>query len=105
MDPAFDKTPEFDQRLVKILEHPVRSGFLKLLAERGQLTPTEALAQLRGENLLLSVVTYHVRVLQHYGLVEAMGQPDRERGLPFRTTPTGEIALMAVGYPARGGEI
>lgn len=105
MTPSFDKTPEFDHRLVKVLEHPVRSEFLKLLAERSHLTPAEALAQLEGENLLLSTVTYHARVLHHYGLVEAMGQPDPERGLPFRTTPAGEIALVALGYMASGEEI
>lgn len=93
MPPSPDKAPEFDHRLAKVLEHPVRSGFLKLLAARSHVTPAEALAHLQGENLLLSMVTYHVRVLNHYGLVEAIGQPDPKRGLPFRTTPTGEIAL------------
>jgi hypothetical protein len=105
MPPSPGKTPEFDHRLVKVLEHPVRSGFLKLLAERSQATPAEALAHLGEENLLLSMVTYHVRVLNHYGLVEAIGQPDPERGLPFRTTPSGAIALVALGYMTRGEEI
>lgn len=105
MPPSPDRTPAFDHRLVKVLEHPVRSGFLKLLADRSHITPAEALAQLQGRDLLLSMVTYHVRVLNHYGLVEAIGQPDPERGLPFRTTPTGEIALVALGYTAREGEV
>lgn len=104
MAPSPDSTPEFDHRLVKVLEHPVRIGFLKLLAKRSSLTPAEALEHLQGENLLLSVVTYHARVLHHFGLVEAMGQARLAEGLPFRTTPTGEIALAALGYLPRGGE-
>lgn len=104
MAPSLDETPEFDHRMAKLLEHPVRIGFLKLLAERSQVSPVEALAHLQGENLLLSMVTYHVRVLHHFGLVEATGQPDPERGLPFRTTPAGEIALARLGYLPRGGE-
>lgn len=104
MAPSPDSTPEFDHRLVKVLEHPVRIGFLKLLGERNHLTPAEALDRLQGENLLLSMVTYHARVLHQFGLVEAMGQPDPERGLPFRTTPMGEFALVALGYVPRGGE-
>lgn len=104
MAPSPDSTPEFDHRLVKVLEHPVRSGFLKLLAKRSHLTPAEALDHLQGENLLLSMVTYHARVLHRFGLVEAMGQPRPAEGLPFRTTPTGEIALVALGYLPRGDE-
>jgi hypothetical protein len=104
MAPSPHSTPEFDHRLVKVLEHPVRIGFLKLLAKRSHLTPAEALDHLQGENLLLSVVTYHARVLHHFGLVEAIGRPRAADGLPFRTTPTGEIALAALGYLPRGGE-
>lgn len=104
MAPPPDKTPGFDHRLVKVLEHPVRSGFFKLLAERSQVSPAEALAHLQGEDLLLSMVTYQVRVLHHLGLVEAVGQPDSERDRPFRTTPTGEIALVTLGYLPRGGQ-
>lgn len=105
MAPSFDSTPEFDHRLVKALGHPVRCGFLRLLAERSQLTPAVALADLQEEGLLLSMVAYHARVLNHHGLVEAMGQPDPERGLSFRTTPAGEVALVALGHMARGEEI
>lgn len=100
---SFDKTPGLDHRLVEVIAHPVRSGFLKLLAERSQVTAAEALNHLQREDLLLSMVTYHVRVLHRFGLVEAMGQPDPERGLPFRTTPAGEVALVALGYSPREG--
>jgi hypothetical protein len=104
MTPSPDSTPEFDHRLVKVLEHPVRIGFLRLLATRSSLTPAEALDHLRGENLMLSVVTYHARVLHHFGLVEAMGQPGSAEGLSFRATPIGEIALLALGYMPGGGD-
>ena len=100
MFPMPDKTPEFDHRLVKILEHPVRIGFLKLLGERDTLSPNEALAQMSQRDLSLARVAYHVRVLDQYGLVEAAGQLDPDRGLPFRATPTGEFALAALGYPS-----
>jgi hypothetical protein len=94
-----DKTPGFDHRLAEILAHPVRSGFLKLLAERSPLIATDALNHLQNEDLLLSMVTYHVAVLHRFGLVEAVGLPDPQRGLAFRTTPAGEVALVALGYP------
>jgi hypothetical protein len=103
MTPSPDSTPEFDHRLVKVLEHPVRIGFLKLLVTRSSLTPAEALDHLQGGDLLLSVVTYHARVLHQFGLVEAMGQPGSAEGLSFRTTPAGEVALVALGYMPRGG--
>lgn len=98
MFPFPDKTPEFDHRLVKVLEHPIRIGFLKLLGERDTLSPTEALELLQEGDLMLSRLTYHVRVLDQFGLVEAAGQPDPEHGLPFRVTPDGEFALLALGY-------
>jgi hypothetical protein len=104
MAPSPDSTPEFDHRLVQVLEHPVRIGFLKLLAERDHLTPAEALGRLQGEDLLLSVVTYHARVLDHFDLVEAVGQPGSAEGLAFRATSAGKSALTALGYMPRGGE-
>lgn|GEM_PF-3496407 len=104
IDPLPDRTPEFNHRLVKVLEHPVRIGFLKLLAEGGQLSPAEALAHLQGNDLLLSVITYHARVLHRFGLVEAIGQADLTDGLCFRATPTGDIVLAALGYLPRKGE-
>jgi len=94
-----DKTPGFDHRLAEILAHPVRSGFLKLLTEQSPLTAAEALNHLQNEDLLLSMVTYHVGVLHRFGLIEAIGPPDPKRGLSFRTTPAGEVALVALGYP------
>jgi hypothetical protein len=96
MFPSPDRTPEFEYRLVKLLDHPVRVGFLKLLAGRETLSPAEAREQL-GDDLLLSHVTYHARVLEHFGLIEAAGQPDPVRGVPFRPTTAGQFAMVALG--------
>lgn len=98
-----DKTPEFEYRLAKVLEHPVRIGFLRLLAKSETLSPAEALARLREDDLLLSNVTYHARVLDQFGLVEGAGWPDPDRGVPFRVTTKGEFALAALGYSPREG--
>jgi predicted transcriptional regulator len=102
MFPSPDRTPEFEYRLVKVLEHPVRVGFLKLLAERDTLSPVEAQDCLEN-GLPLSKVTYHVRVLEHFGLLEAAGRPDPDRGVPFRSTPTGQFALIALGHLPQEG--
>lgn len=97
MFPSPDRTPEFEYRLVKVLEHPVRIGFLKLLGGRDTLSPVEARSRLE-DGMPLSKVTYHARVLEHFGLIEPAGQPDPDRGVPFRSTPTGQFALLALGH-------
>ena len=98
MFPFPDKTPEFEYRLVRVLEHPVRIDFLKLTRESETLSPAEALERLQESNLPLSTVTYHARVLDYYGLVESTSHFDPDRGAPFRVTPQGEFALTALGY-------
>lgn len=103
MFPSPEKTPEFEYRLAKMLEHPVRIELLRLLAESDTLSPAEALERLPGNDLRLSKVTYHARVLDHFGLVEGAGQPDPDRGVPFRVTTHGEFALAALGYTPREG--
>lgn len=102
MLPTPDRTPEFEYRLVKVLEHPVRIGFLKLLAGRHTLSPTEARDSLQ-EDTPLSQVVYHTRVLEHFGLIEAAGQPDPDRGVPFRSTPSGQFAMVALGHLPQEG--
>jgi hypothetical protein len=93
-----------DQRLVRALEHPVRVGFLKLLAERERLTASEALGLLNRPDLVLGNVAYHVRVLNLLGLVEPDGDPSRARGLPFAPTPAGEDAVAVLGGRPPSGE-
>lgn len=103
MFPFPDRTPAYEHRLVKVLEHPIRIGFLKLLAGRDNLSPLEAQRHL-DDDPRLSKITYHARVLEHFGLIEAAGQPDPDRGVPFRSTPTGQFALVALGHsPEEGG--
>jgi DNA-binding transcriptional ArsR family regulator len=104
MFPSPDKTPEFEYRLARVLEHPVRIDFLRLLAGRDSLSPTEALDHLAEDvPLPLCKVTYHARVLDYFGLVEAAGQPGPDSGVPFRLTTQGEFALAALGYTPREG--
>lgn len=97
MFPSPNRPPEFEHRLVRVLDHPVRIGFLKLLAGRDTLSPSEARDRLE-DRPLLSKVTYHARVLEHFGLIEAAGQPDPDRGVPFRPTATGQLALVTLGH-------
>jgi hypothetical protein len=102
MFPTPDRTPEFEYRLAKVLEHPVRIGFLKLLAGRDTLSPIQARGYLEGD-LPLSKITYHARVLEHFGLLEAADPTRPDRGVPFRSTPTGQFALMALGHLPQEG--
>ncbi|HEX7277999.1 MAG TPA: helix-turn-helix domain-containing protein [Solirubrobacterales bacterium] len=93
----------FEPRLVRALDHPVRARFLKLLADREAVTPVEALPLLDFDGLKLSNVAYHARVLELLELVEPDGQTSEAGGPPFRTTPKGEAALLALGLPPREG--
>lgn len=88
----------FDPRLVRALDHPVRTCFLKLLAKGGAISPVEALPLLdRGEPALSSVL-YHARVLEHLELIEPTEEPNPGGGTSFRATAKGEEALMALGF-------
>ncbi len=100
--PDRDDGPAPDQRLVRALDHPLRVGFLRLLAERQALSPREALGSLDGGEVALSSLAYHVRLLAQLELVEPAGDLDRERGVPFRTTSRGDVALAVLGIPRRG---
>ncbi|MDQ3726125.1 MAG: helix-turn-helix domain-containing protein [Actinomycetota bacterium] len=85
---------------MRALDHPLRVGFLRLLADRQALTPREALGLLDGGEVALSSLAYHVRLLAQLELVEPAGDQEAE-GLPFRTTSTGELALAVLGLPPR----
>lgn len=99
--PPFDANKGFEPRLVRALDHPVRARFLKLLAEREAISPAEALPLLDLEDLALSNVTYHARVLDQFELVEATGDHGQTGGASFRVTSKGETALAALGLPPR----
>lgn len=99
--PPYDADRGFEPRLVRALDHPVRARFLKLLADREAISPAEALPLLNLEDLALSNVTYHARVLNLFELVEATGEPGPTGGAIFRVTSKGESALLALGHPPR----
>ena len=93
-----------DGRAARVVEHPIRAGFLRLLACRGTLTPKEALRELAGdEELTLSQIVYHAGLLERNGLVEPAGNLDRERGYPFRPTSQGRVLMVALGCAPKGG--
>lgn len=86
-----------NQQLVRALDHPVRVAFLKLLGERGNVSPLEALPLLDDGELALGNLVYHVWVLELLELIEPAAEPG-PTGTPFRTTSKGETALMALGF-------
>jgi hypothetical protein len=96
-------TPKFDHRLVRALDHPVRVGFLRMLAERPTLTVGEASTLLGQPGLPLSNLTYHVRVLTLFEFIQPAAKADAEKGLAFRATSRGEEALAALGLSQGGG--
>jgi Helix-turn-helix domain len=93
----------FEPRFVRALDHPVRARFLKLLADQQTITPVEALPLLDLEGLKLSNVAYHARVLELLELVEPAGELSDRESLPFRATPKGEEALLALGFSSEEG--
>jgi hypothetical protein len=86
-------------RLAQALEHPVRADFLRLLANRQALSPSEALPLLSRSGPALANVVYHVRVLGHLELVEPVGEPTPRGGRRFQPTEKGRSALLALGIP------
>lgn len=95
-DPASGSN--FDPRLVRALDHPVRTRFLKLLARGEAISPVEALPHLDHQEVALSSVVYHARVLEHLDLIEPTGEPTHSGGASFRATAKGEEALTALGF-------
>jgi hypothetical protein len=76
---------DFDHRLVKALDHPLRARFLELLSEQDSLAPSQALALLRSPALTLAEITYHVRVLLQLGFIEPAGRGESGGGPSFRS--------------------
>lgn len=90
-----------DPRLVRALDHPVRAAFLRLLTERDALGLPEALELLDGQEVALSRLAYHVRLLDRLELVEPIAGAGPAGRVPFRTTSTGEAALAALGLSSK----
>lgn len=65
---------QLDQRLVRVLAHPLRQQLLIMLHKHGVRSPRE-LAELSGERL--PNVSYHMRVLRDAGCVELVREEPR----------------------------
>lgn len=98
MDQPADRNrgAEYDHRLVEALENPIRADFLRLLAKRRILSPPQALPLMSTE-VDLDKLAYQTRLLADLDLIEPAGEPDPQRGLPFRLTTNGRRALVALG--------
>jgi DNA-binding transcriptional ArsR family regulator len=94
---AFPPSDDFDHRLIEALDHPARVRLLELLAEHGSLTAGEALPLLRNPAVMLSHLTYHLRVLHQFRLIGPTGKRAPGGGVSYRTTPRGETALAMLG--------
>lgn len=55
------------ENILSALKHPLRRRLLAAFRDDGQCSPVELHRRLRAE---LSTVSYHVRVLASYGLIE-----------------------------------
>lgn len=94
----------FDHRLLKALDNPVRVRLLELLAEHGSLTPGEALPLLQNPAVMLSHLTYHLRVLHQFRLIGPAGKRTPGGAISYRTTRRGETALTVLGVAPSEGE-
>src|SRR3954468_9040127 len=66
-----------EARIAKALAHPLRARILHRLGER-VASPGELATELGAS---LGVVSYHVRMLRHYGLVELVRSESRRGAL------------------------
>lgn len=87
---------------MQALSHPIRSGFLRLLAREPTISPKRAIALLPSmEALSLSQMNYHVWVLDRDGLVESVsGRTSVDQGIPYRATAKGRDVIAMIGVPS-----
>jgi DNA-binding transcriptional ArsR family regulator len=83
------------------MNHPVRLAFLRLLKERPTLTVSEG-AQVLGDPISISTLSYHVSVLRGEDLVETAGALSLQ-GSPMRLTDRGVSTLEILGHPGVEG--
>jgi hypothetical protein len=93
-----------DHRLVQALDHPLRVNFLRLLAERGVLSPAEALDLFDVDGVKVGNVAYHAKVLHLLELVERATDSARGDGFGFRVTRSGVLALNVLGFSRKEGD-
>ncbi|HVD86712.1 MAG TPA: helix-turn-helix domain-containing protein [Solirubrobacterales bacterium] len=94
--------PSKDATLEQATRHPLRLGLLQMLGGRASVTAAEAMDELGGGRTTLRGINYHVWVLGRYALVEPTGELT-DRGIPYRLTRRGALALQALGYSIQGG--
>lgn len=100
-----------EHRDLQAVSHPVRTALLGAFAERRLITASEALDLLLSQGdrtsfgvLTLARINYHVRVLEREGLVEAVGLPGLQQGLPFEATGKGVEVMAAIGMAQKSGD-
>lgn len=54
--------------------------------------------------MTLAQISYHMRVLEREGLVEALGLPGLQRGLPFEVTGKGVEVMAAISIAQESGD-
>jgi DNA-binding transcriptional ArsR family regulator len=90
-----------DPRALRALAHPARLAMLEYLYDHGSATATAAAA---AAGVSAAAGSYHMRLLERYGLVEDAGggsgreRPWRARGFSFEARPeAGEAERAAAG--------
>lgn len=98
-------------RHIQATAHHLRVGLLEALAQRRSVTTAQALKLLKERDrrsgnagLTLARVSYHVRVLEREGLVEAIGPPGFKSGPPFEPTEKGVEVMTAIGLSRKSAD-
>lgn len=95
-----------ERELLDALKHPLRRRLLRrYLESKEKLSPKE-LAELENESL--SLVSYHVRVLDELGAIEIAGSKQARGALPHFYLPTSRVkrsspVRAALGMKKKGG--
>jgi DNA-binding transcriptional ArsR family regulator len=91
-------TPE--DKLLKVLAHPLRKRLLRLYVEEGGMLSPKELADFTKKHL--SNVGYHVRVLAEHGAVEIVAEQQRRGSVEHFYEATSLVDNVAWGRAALG---
>ncbi|MGN6663757.1 MAG: winged helix-turn-helix domain-containing protein [Solirubrobacterales bacterium] len=98
--PAKKKSSSPEEKLLHILQHPLRKMLLRLyVEEKGMLSPKE-LADFTKKHL--SSVGYHVRVLAEQGAVDIVAEQQRRGSVEHFYEATGLVDEVPWGRAALG---
>lgn len=98
--PARKKSSSPEEKLLRVLQHPLRKRLLRLyVEEKGMLSPKE-LADFTKKHL--SNVGYHVRVLAEQGAVEIVAEEQRRGSVEHFYEATGLVDEVPWGRAALG---